>query len=329
MEPMESVNAETNGETCPLCAEASDILFADNSGRESIRRCSACGVAFRNEPPSATSAPREASDVEEVVEDVLEAAPALGRFEPLIASLGHRLRRARARRLARGIVAGRALDVGCGRGRTLRALMEAGWTVVGVEIDPASAAEARARGLTVHEGALEDQRFDDASFDLVTLFRVLEEMPRPHETLREIHRILRPGGRLIVSVPNFGKLQEHLFGKEWLHVKEKRERYFFDERSLHRLLETTGFAPQDERHFSLEDSPLTWLQSAENLALRNHNLLYRMLRHHSQPASQPSTTARVAAVSAGVLLGPAAATASIVAAAVGFGDVLEVMATRR
>ena len=299
--------------TCPLCDDDRSLaLFAAaKAGAAPVVRCVGCGVAYR-EPPAA-------------VPDHAPRSEGLGRLQPAAEALNKELRRIRARRLANGLVAGSALDVGCGQGRTLVSLRELGWKVAGVEIDGDLAQSARERGIPIHVGPLASHGFADGEFDLVTFFRVIGELARPADTLREARRILRPGGRLVVSVPNFGRLQERLFGSASMHLHHAAEHVYFDEASLRRLLESTGFIPQSERHFSLEDSPLAWLQSAENLALRNDNLLYKML--HGQAAAQPLR--RAAAIAAGVLLSPAATTAAVVAAATGHGDFLEIIATRR
>jgi len=313
---------------CPLCDDdrTSTIFELDcRATNVSILRCIGCGVAFRDPPPAPTPVLRAAPESDEHADDAAEQSG----LRPLAEAVRTRFRRTRARRIARGMVPGTALDVGCGQGRTLVNLRELGWQVQGVEVDARLAEKARSRGIAVHVGPLESHHFPDHHFDLVTFFRVFGELARPAHTLLEANRILRPGGRLIVGVPNFGRLQERLFGKSYMPVIESRQRVYFDENSLLRLLESTGFVPQDERRFSLEDSPLTWLQSAENMAFGNDNLLSNMLEGQPAPAGKGKLLRRFAALSAGVLLSPVAATASLIAAAAGHGDYLEIVATRR
>lgn len=96
---------------------------------------------------------------------------------------------------------GRLLEVGCASGLLLKRARERGWSVTGVELSPEAVAQARARGLTVHQGTLHDAAFAHASFDLVFLGDVLEHVPDCRETLREVERVLVPGGHVMVRGP--------------------------------------------------------------------------------------------------------------------------------
>jgi SAM-dependent methyltransferase len=95
--------------------------------------------------------------------------------------------------------AARVLDAGCGSGRTLNELARLG-EAHGMELNPAGVAAARARGHNVLEGRVEAIPFDDASFDLVTCLDVIEHTDDV-AALRELRRVTRPGGRLVVTVP--------------------------------------------------------------------------------------------------------------------------------
>jgi SAM-dependent methyltransferase len=101
----------------------------------------------------------------------------------------------------------RILDAGCGSGRNMVELARRG-AVTGVELAPASLDAARARHLgPVHPGSLaEPLPFDDASFDLAVALDVLEHVEDDRAALRELARVLVPGGRLLVTVPQYGWL---------------------------------------------------------------------------------------------------------------------------
>jgi SAM-dependent methyltransferase len=102
--------------------------------------------------------------------------------------------------------AGDLLDVGSHCGFFLRRGRARGWRVTGVEPSPASSGLARERfDLDVKTGFLDD-RFADDSYDAVTLIDVLEHVGRPRALLREVARVLRPGGVVLVKVPNAGYL---------------------------------------------------------------------------------------------------------------------------
>jgi methionine biosynthesis protein MetW len=103
----------------------------------------------------------------------------------------------------------RLLDVGCGAGNMIHHLGRYG-QVKGVEIDPRPVAVARQRGYDVEQGdASQGLAYDDASFDAVTALDVIEHNQDDLSMLREMHRVLVPGGHAIITVPAFMWLWSH------------------------------------------------------------------------------------------------------------------------
>ncbi|MGI8904044.1 MAG: class I SAM-dependent methyltransferase [Solirubrobacteraceae bacterium] len=97
----------------------------------------------------------------------------------------------------------RVLDAGCGSGRTL-AQLETYGEVCGIELNDDAAAVARARGHgEVRVGRLESLPWPDGTFDLITCLDVIEHTPEDRTTLRELRRVCRPGGRLLLTVPAY------------------------------------------------------------------------------------------------------------------------------
>ena len=100
----------------------------------------------------------------------------------------------------------RLLDAGCGSGRTLEELVDYG-EVYGIELDPEAAEVARSRGVgQVERGRLEELPWEDATFDLITCLDVIEHTPDDRVTLRELRRVCKPGGWLLVTVPAYQAL---------------------------------------------------------------------------------------------------------------------------
>lgn len=137
---------------------------------------------------------------------------------------------------------GRLLDVGCALGDFVAAARDAGWDAEGVEISAFAAAEARSRGLTVRTGTLEQLRLPQASYDVVTLYDVIEHLEDPLATLREIRRILKPDGLLHLVTPNVGGLQARLLGRHWYHYKPGEHLVYFSPATLRVAIERTDLA---------------------------------------------------------------------------------------
>ena len=131
---------------------------------------------------------------------------------------------------------GSALDVGCGKGLFLAGLRERGWQVAGTELSEVSSAYARSQGLPVLTTDVETAPYEPGSFDLITLFHVLEHLPSPASTLTVLHKLLRPGGLLLIEVPNIGSWYARTFGDDWFHYDVPRHLYHFDKQTLHRLM---------------------------------------------------------------------------------------------
>ena len=170
--------------TCPVCAGVHVRVVSVPSGRE-LMRCPRCRLLFDRAP--AAEAPRaRLSDEERRLEE--------------------RVAQRRAPHFARVLGAvrppGRLLDVGAGVGELLRVAREGGWQALGVDTDPAVVEYARARGRDVRLGDLTTLALPAASFDLVTLWNVIDFVPDPLRLLSECRRLLAPGGRIFVRTPN-------------------------------------------------------------------------------------------------------------------------------
>jgi 2-polyprenyl-3-methyl-5-hydroxy-6-metoxy-1,4-benzoquinol methylase len=210
---------------------------------------------------------------------------AQAKFEPMIEFLVRWVAARRVRSLTRGLRPGaRVLDVGCGRGVLLSGLIAAGCETHGVEISRDAVAGADPRAQIRIASRLVDAKYPDGHFDLVVLWHVFEHLPDPVETLCEARRILRPGGRLVIAVPNYSSLQSRLFREHWFHLDLPRHIYHFPNSALQALLHREGFSCRSWHHFSLRQNPFGWLQSAINgRFLWPRNTLYKLL-YNRKPA---------------------------------------------
>jgi len=138
----------------------------------------------------------------------------------------------------------RLLEAGCGRGTFLAAAVAAGWDATGVELgDAASRAASRRAGVTVHSGTIDTPRFDDAWFDVVAAWDVIEHVPDPAAFLAECRRVLRPGGGLLLSCPNVSTWPPKLLKGRWWTLKPNEHLWHFEPRTLRTALVDAGFRP--------------------------------------------------------------------------------------
>jgi 2-polyprenyl-3-methyl-5-hydroxy-6-metoxy-1,4-benzoquinol methylase len=138
----------------------------------------------------------------------------------------------------------RLLDVGCSRGHFVRAALEYGFDAEGVEPARRIAAAARDAGLRIHTGLLEEQDFDDDSYDALTLFEVIEHLSEPRVLLAECRRVLKPGGILVVSTGNAASWTAAIMKARWDYFQMERDGghiSFFNRVSLARLASVCGF----------------------------------------------------------------------------------------
>ncbi|MDQ1522176.1 MAG: hypothetical protein QOE47_100 [Pyrinomonadaceae bacterium] len=148
---------------------------------------------------------------------------------------------------------GRYLDVGCGLGENLWAARESGWEYEGVDVSAAYLKWAAEHlGVRGRQGTLEEANYPDNHFDAVTMSAILEHLYDPYATLKEVFRVLKPGGLFWFDAPNedglymrMGNLYMKAQGRDWVvtlaptfspyHVQG------FNPRSLRRLIARVGF----------------------------------------------------------------------------------------
>lgn len=156
----------------------------------------------------------------------------------------------------------RLLDIGCGSGTFLKLAREAGFRVKGLEASPDAgrAAEKILPG-RVMVGDERQLIRSGATFHVLTLFHVLEHLPRPLDYLRRIRRLLTEDGGLVIQVPNSHSVQAALLGARWYGLDCPRHIHNFTARALIELLRRAGFRVRRVRHFSLRDNAAALVSS--------------------------------------------------------------------
>ena len=216
---------------CPLCGgKENRVLFCrpDHTYQISpiafpVVRCRDCSMVFVNPRPTKEfldefypekffGVTREARAVLlEQAESMQQKWKLLSRFPP-----------------------GRLLDIGCQKGDFLYFMQSRGWVVDGVEISPKS---PNVFGQRIHYGSLDTAGYPEQSFDLITMWAVLEHLTEPQAMLRSLRPLLRPGGRLVVLVPNFLSLP----GRFMRHDDVPRHLLLFTPFTLRSMLRKSGW----------------------------------------------------------------------------------------
>jgi SAM-dependent methyltransferase len=144
---------------------------------------------------------------------------------------------------------GRVLDVGCAAGFFLSVVRDAGWEITGLEPSAAirAVAERRLGVENVRGGLLGGVDLEAGSYDLVTLWDVIEHVPDTIAALTEIRRLLKPDGRLLIETQNVKSLAARLLGRRWQHYKHAEHIYHFHPATLALALERAGFEVLENR----------------------------------------------------------------------------------
>lgn len=137
---------------------------------------------------------------------------------------------------------GTLVEIGCGTGFLLRKFHDDGWDVLGVEPDEGLCDFVENRQqLRAIPTTLEDAEIPDGSVDVVVMLHVIEHLADPFSTMREVSRILKPGGHLVIETPRYDSLAFALFGRRERSISCDGHVYFFTTKTLQRLCEKAGF----------------------------------------------------------------------------------------
>jgi len=136
---------------------------------------------------------------------------------------------------------GRLLDFGCGVGKYVAQMRAAGWNAEGMDLAGGPVRVGREAGLPLRQGTLPGADLPEATYDVVTLWHVLEHVPGPKATLQACRDLLKPGGRIAVVSPMSDSLAADWFGSAWYGLDLPRHLTHFTQATLARHLEAAGF----------------------------------------------------------------------------------------
>ena len=223
---------------CNLCG-SNDFVVAFKPGvaqTNQIVTCKRCGLMYAN--------PRKDADYVAIGSwsewDAVRANPQRFEKERLQARdyVG-------TRTLINGLYPGRGhlMEIGSGFGLLLQTFRQDGWRVTGVEPDRNAARySTKTLGIETISSVLESAKIPDGSVDVAVMLHVIEHVPDPGGTLKEIYRVLKPGGHLILETPRYDTLMFKLLGRRERSLSCDGHIYFFTTDTLRRAYEKAGFS---------------------------------------------------------------------------------------
>jgi SAM-dependent methyltransferase len=241
---------------CPICGQPTQTQFGDlyddrygYSDLFSLQACLSCG--HRHVPASFTAEelgrlytnyyPRKNFDIES-----FQAWPETGGFRAwLNGDKGSAFRW-----VPRNV---KVLDIGCGLGHTLAYHQSRGCEAVGIEADDNVLAIAARYNLKITSGVFDGSQFASSYFDYVTLDQVAEHVMDPHALMHGVYRVLKPGGRVVITTPNPDSFGARFHGRKWLNWHVPYHMQFYTSRSMKLVAEKAGLSLTGVRTITASD----------------------------------------------------------------------------
>jgi len=217
---MESMKLEFIG--CDICdSNDNNILFSAKDYRYghtemfNFVKCSSCGLIYLNPRPIQDVIVKfyETDYTPENEQDALPA-PITKTWKSFIVRFGRKIVGSYIDEMV-NLSHGKVLDIGCGNGYLFQLLKQKGCNVFGIEVNSNSVARCLKLKLDVFYGSLEEAHLPDRFFDTIIFSQVLEHLPSPNKTLKEVNRILKPCGKVFIYLPNPKSYLAKVFGKYW------------------------------------------------------------------------------------------------------------------
>ncbi len=207
---------------CPICKSTSRrfILAKDRDGRRSgtisIFQCNNCQTVHLGSYTSGFDAPlydyyeKYKGSSKEILFNPFTAYS----YRKLLNLLAHHTR-------GKDI-----LDVGCGMGAFVDTCTSAGWNPQGIDLSKPAVEIAQSFGLPVKNLDFFCDSIRPKSFDVITMFEVIEHLPDPVSFLQRAEAVVKPGGLVYLTTPNFGSIDRRVLGKEWSAIHREHLTYF-------------------------------------------------------------------------------------------------------
>jgi SAM-dependent methyltransferase len=250
-----------------LLFKAKDLNYRVSDEEYNVVKCSSCGLVYLNPRPRnpqqfypSDYGPHQIAPPKGSFRDSTRRAlqlfynyPAelcpsfIGRLERIFKQLELKVREKYFLLTVPYSPSKRILDLGCGNGKYLMSLQSLGWKadtqLYGLDYPNESLRRLReSHGLNIMEGDFLSTDLPIDFFDVVTMKHVLEHFPDPYAVMAKVASILKPGGTVLIEIPNFKSIEAlFLLRDKWHHIDAPRHLYHFSPRTLRLLLNRAGF----------------------------------------------------------------------------------------
>lgn len=135
----------------------------------------------------------------------------------------------------------RIIDVGCGIGYFLEVAKERGWEVYGTEYTDQAIEICEGKNISMEQGALDPNNYPSEYFDIITSFEVLEHINNPQEELASFYKILRKGGLVYFTTPNFNSLLRYRLKSHYDIITYPEHLSYYTPSTIHKVFKKSGF----------------------------------------------------------------------------------------
>ena len=265
--------------SCPICNSKSfcHILttkdFRCSNFKDEFRlvKCKKCGVFYVNPRPV------ESEIYKFYPENYYSSKIFWGIGNYLIEKITKIYRKRAADLVLKYKKGGLLLDIGCGTGDFLFEMKKRGFRVVGNDVSAVACKLARKKGLRVINKKIEECGFSRESFDIITLWHVLEHLHYPRKALKTINKLLKTKGILIIEVPNIESISFKFFGKYFFHLDIPRHLFHWSYSTLSYLLELEGFEILEYKYLKFNSLLSLFRSFSRFLEEKSQNILIRKI----------------------------------------------------
>lgn len=243
---------------CPLCGSENYKInlsapdrFNPNGSAFEIVRCLNCEVAFLNPRPTRQSIAEFYKNA--AYQPFLSTQSNLSLWDRLYRWVRVYTIRSKRKKIEKLKTGGLLLDVGCGTGEFLNEMQSSGWQVTGLEMDREAAEFAeKTYHLNVFRGDLSASSFAGSSFDVITLWHVLEHLPNPKESLKQAKDLLKEDGWLLIACPDIASLDARFYQKHWVALDAPRHLLHFEPKSMAALCDSVALQMREIQQLPLD-----------------------------------------------------------------------------